>query len=338
MRLLVIGGARFSGRALTGLALDRGHQVTMFHRGGGPDDPWPEAEHLHGDRKEGFEPLRGRSFDAVVDTCAFVTDDIRLAADAFPDVATYTFISSLSAHVDGVRAGATEEDDVYQPPFPEVQELTMDLYGPLKVACEHLVRERYPRGAHRGPTRLHRGAARPDRSIHVLGAPSLPWRGDAGSRAALVRHAVGGRTRSGGFRPRSLRASDRWHVQRRHRARSRYDGLDPGSRPVARRCRHRVPLDRRCVRSGPRGSSTIPVDPLPMWHPDEANFHAFDTSRAVAAGLEIRPMGETICDLLAWDEERGAPWPLKAGLDPERELRLLAAWHGRTRSLPAQES
>ena len=143
----MIGGTRFSGRALTGLALDRGHQVTTFHRGAGPDDPWPQAEHLHGDRKAGFEPLRGRSFDAVVDTCAFVTDDIRLAADAFPDVATYAFISSLSAHVDDVRAGATEEDDVYQPPFPEVQELTMDLYGPLKVACEHLVRERYPRGA-----------------------------------------------------------------------------------------------------------------------------------------------------------------------------------------------
>ena len=44
MKLLVIGGTQFSGRALTGMALERGDEVTIFHRGSGTDDVYPEAE------------------------------------------------------------------------------------------------------------------------------------------------------------------------------------------------------------------------------------------------------------------------------------------------------
>ena len=35
MRICTIGGTRFSGRAFTGLRLEQGHEVTVFHRGGG---------------------------------------------------------------------------------------------------------------------------------------------------------------------------------------------------------------------------------------------------------------------------------------------------------------
>jgi len=121
--LLVIGGARFSGRALTGLALEHGHAVTVFHRGSGADDPWPAATHVHGDRHDGFASLGGGSFDAVVDTCGFVPRDVRSSGEAFADAATYAFISSLSAHVDTVRPNATEDDDVHQPPFPDTEEV-----------------------------------------------------------------------------------------------------------------------------------------------------------------------------------------------------------------------
>ena len=143
MKLLVIGGARFSGRAFTGLALDAGHDVTIFHRGGGPEDPWPAAEHVHGDRHEGFGSLKGRSFDVVVDTCAFVPRDLEEAADAFADTGLYLFVSSLSAHTDVVREGATEDDDVYQPPFPDTEDVTNETYGPLKVASERALRARF---------------------------------------------------------------------------------------------------------------------------------------------------------------------------------------------------
>ena len=51
MKLLIIGGAKFSGRALTGLALDAGHDVTIFHRGGGPGIRGRRRS-THGDRHE----------------------------------------------------------------------------------------------------------------------------------------------------------------------------------------------------------------------------------------------------------------------------------------------
>jgi 2'-hydroxyisoflavone reductase len=69
-------------------------------------------------------------------------------------------------------------------------------------------------------------------------------------------------------------------------------------------------------------------DPFPLLTPEEPNAHLFDTSRAVANGLTFRPLAETVEDTLAWDNERGAP-ELKAGLSPEREAALLAAWDAR---------
>jgi 2'-hydroxyisoflavone reductase len=60
-----------------------------------------------------------------------------------------------------------------------------------------------------------------------------------------------------------------------------------------------------------------------MWHPHQPGFHAYDASRAIAAGLRARPFAETIADTLAWDRERGLP-PLSAGLPEDEERALLA--------------
>src|SRR3954454_24394246 len=125
MRICTIGGTRFSGRAFTGLALEQGHDVTIFHRGG-KEEPWPEAEHVHGDRDGGLGALSGRSFDAVVDFCAFVPRQIDEAMEALSDAGRYVFISSGPAHLESARAGATEDDDVHQPPFPDAEEITWE--------------------------------------------------------------------------------------------------------------------------------------------------------------------------------------------------------------------
>ena len=143
MRICTIGGTRFSGRAFTGLALEQGHEVTIFHRGGGRgggEEVWPDAEHVHGDRDGGLGALSPGSFDAVVDFCAFVPRQVREAIAVAGD-GRYVFISSVSAHLEEVRAGATEDDDVYAPPFPDTEDVTWETYGPLKVASEYAVRD-----------------------------------------------------------------------------------------------------------------------------------------------------------------------------------------------------
>ena len=143
MKLLLIGGTRFSGRALTGLALERGHDVTVFHRGTGNEDPWPDAEHVHADRADGFGALDGRTFDAVADMCVYVPRELQTSCSAFADAGLYAFVSSLSVHRDDARPDATEDDDVYGPPFPDTEEIREDPYGPLKVASEREVRSAF---------------------------------------------------------------------------------------------------------------------------------------------------------------------------------------------------
>jgi len=55
-------------------------------------------------------------------------------------------------------------------------------------------------------------------------------------------------------------------------------------------------------------------------------FFAFDSSKAMAAGLTFRSVPDTVRDTLAWDATRPADTQRRAGLKPEREAELLQAW------------
>ena len=66
------------------------------------------------------------------------------------------------------------------------------------------------------------------------------------------------------------------------------------------------------------------ASPLWLTDPDWLGFAARDSSRAVAAGLRLRPLEETLADLLAWELEREPPAPRRAGLTDEDEAALLA--------------
>ncbi len=328
MRLLTIGGGRFSGRALTGQALERGHDLTIFHRGSGPDDPWPEAEHVHGDRADGFGALEGRRFDAVVDFCGYVPREVREAASAFAGTGRYAFISSVSAHREDARAGATEDDDIYQPPFPDTEEITWETYGPLKVACEQevskafgdralLIRPGYIVGPHDPTDRFTYWLRRAARGGQMLApAPAdqaMQWI-DARDLAAFVLDLIEART-DGTF---SVIGAPGEHT------------LDDVIGEAARATGAEVDV----VWAGDafvRAQGLIASeqdDPFPMITPDEPNAHLFSNARAVAAGLRTRSLAETVRDALAWDEERGAPWPLQAGLTTEREAALLGLMPG----------
>lgn len=72
---------------------------------------------------------------------------------------------------------------------------------------------------------------------------------------------------------------------------------------------------------------------LPAWVPadgESAGMMRADIGRALAAGLTFRPLAQTVRDTLAWFDalpaERRAA--LRAGLAPEREQAVLAAWQG----------
>ena len=71
---------------------------------------------------------------------------------------------------------------------------------------------------------------------------------------------------------------------------------------------------------------------MPVWiapQGDEAAFAATSAARALNAGLNITPMRKTVRDTLAWHLKRpeAERTKLKAGIEPEREKEILAAWH-----------
>jgi len=324
MKLLLIGGTRFSGRALTGLALERGHDVTVFHRGTGDEDPWPEAEHVHADRADEFGALAGRSFDAVADMCGYVPRELRASCSAFADAGLYAFVSSLSVHRDDVRPDATEDDDVYEPPFPDTEEIREDTYGPLKVASEQEVRSAFGDralvvrpgiivGPHDPTDRFTYWVRRVAAGGEVL-APAPPdypaqWidaRDLAAFLLSLCERGVGG-TYSVVTPP--IPIEELLTTCR-----------EAGGSEAALTWVSKAFLDEHGVE---------PWSDLPLWIPEYPGLNRFNATRAVAAGLQTRSLASTVSDTLAWDRGREQTWPMEAGLTPGREAELVDAWHAR---------
>jgi 2'-hydroxyisoflavone reductase len=116
-------------------ALARGHDVTIFHRGTHPAPAGVTV--LHGDRITGdLAALREGTWDAVVDTSGYVPrivgESARLLADR---IGHYCFVSSVSAYapqpgpLDESSALATIDD-------PAVEDIGEGRYGALKALSE----------------------------------------------------------------------------------------------------------------------------------------------------------------------------------------------------------
>lgn len=327
MKLLVIGGTRFSGRALTERALARGHEVTVFHRGQSGADLFPEAEHVLGDREEGLDPLGDREFDAVVDTCGYVPRSVGAAVERLDGAGWYGFISSISAYADFSEAGMTEASPLHTPPFPDTEEITETTYGPLKVACEErvtaalgdraaLIRPGYIVGPHDPTDRFTYWLRRAASGGEMLApAPSdQPIQFvDARDLAAFVLRLA--ETATGGVynvvHPRGTTTLG----ELLERARAEADADTTVTWADGDWLGEQLGEDK--------------YEAFPLWVPEEPGSHLVDPARAVAAGLDNRPVAETVRDTLAWDRTREQAWPMQAGLAPDREAELIAAWAAR---------
>ncbi len=145
MKFLLLGGPRFLGRHLIDSALARGHEITLFNRGKTNPELYPELEKLVGDRDGGLEPLRGRRWDAVLDTCGYVPRLVDASACLLAGAADfYTFISSISVYQNFQTAGMDESAPVGTLEDQSVEEITGETYGPLKALCEQAVERHFP--------------------------------------------------------------------------------------------------------------------------------------------------------------------------------------------------
>jgi 2'-hydroxyisoflavone reductase len=140
LHILVLGGTQFLGRHIVEAASSRGHDLTLFNRGQTRPELFPTVEKLRGDRDGDLNALAGRSFDAVIDTSGYVPRVVAHTLDALGDVGHYTFVSTVSVYPEGARARG-ENAPVAQLDA-ETEEVGAESYGPLKVLCEKVVRDR----------------------------------------------------------------------------------------------------------------------------------------------------------------------------------------------------
>jgi 2'-hydroxyisoflavone reductase len=327
MRILILGGTVFLGRAITDAALARGHRVAHFNRGksGAPD---ARVETLTGDRTASLEVLAGRSWDAVIDTSGYLPQVVRRSAEALRGAARrYLFISSISVYA-GPRFD--EDADVAPPPDPLPDAMTPETYGGLKGACEALVREIFGEGALVVRPGLIVGPHDPtDRFTW------WPWRIAQGGRAA----APGRAQRTVQF------------IDVRDLARSTVTLLEGEARGNfnATGPRTPIPMSRLldACRAVSRGDAAIewideaflaqsgvkPWKEMPLWVPESdpnaGGFMNVPIDRALGAGLEFTALEDTIAATLAWARARSPGHEWRAGLREAEERALLAAWDRR---------
>jgi nucleoside-diphosphate-sugar epimerase len=101
MRVLVFGGTRFIGRAVTEELAAAGHDVTVVHRGTTMPTGWTDIGHLFCERSE--FPARAAQFaalapDAAVDTIAMTRADAVAGANALPGGVPVVVLSSMDVY------------------------------------------------------------------------------------------------------------------------------------------------------------------------------------------------------------------------------------------------
>ena len=142
MRILIIGGTRFVGHAMAEAALAAGHDVTLLHRTA--TDELPAATHLLADRNGDLSVLADGRWDATIDVCAYLPGQVASLHEALGDRGGHhVFVSTVSVYADQDAPGADEDATLLPESSPETLEVTGETYGPLKVACERVARERW---------------------------------------------------------------------------------------------------------------------------------------------------------------------------------------------------
>ncbi len=329
MRILVLGGTIFLGRAIVQAAQERGHEVTLFNRGHHNPDLFPDCERLRGDRDGDLAALRGRQWDAAIDTNCNLPRLVRDAATLLADaVAQYTYISSVSAYADLSKNGITEDAPLATMPDATIEVVTGETFGPLKALCEAAAETAMPGrvlvvrpglivGPHDQSDRFTYWPSRVAEGGEVLApaSPGLP-----------VQYIV------------DVRDLGAWIVRMvEAQATGVYNALGPASilslGKMLNTCRAVGRSDAQFVWVSEEFLVAQGVGywlDVPLWVPPTmAGIHTVSAAKAIAAGLTFRPLAETVADTLVWDHTRPANEPRRAGLTPEREREVLRAWHAR---------
>lgn len=326
VKILVLGGSVFLSKAVAAEAVARGHDVTCANRGS--SGPVPDgAAFVRWDRGEAVPvELADTAYDAVVDV-GRMPSWVRGAVAAWP-AAHWVFVSTVNVYADDSTPDGRPGSLPLRDPQPDDVDLAQDpdAYGPMKVACEEIVRD---------------GAA----SWTVIRPGLIVGPGDPTGRFTYwpARLADGGSALAGGRAEDRMQVIDArdlaaWIVNcAEQRTGGDYDGVGevlPLGTLLAR------------VADGVGGDADLTWVPqefladqgvqpwmgpeaLPLWlpRPEYDGLGSHDPAPSYAAGLVLRPVADTARDTLAW--LRATPDATVTGLTREREAAVLDAWRAR---------
>ena len=321
MKILVLGGTKFVGRALVEAALAANHEVTLFHRGVTNPGLFPEAEHMLGDRDGGLGLLAGRSWDVCIDVSGYLPRLVRDAATALEgSVGRYVYVSTISVYAD-FTVSRDEDGPLATIEDESTEEITGETYGALKALCE------------RGVTQAYGDRATIVRPGFIIGpydhTGRFPW--------WAHRAARGGEMIVPASLARAFQAIDTRDLADflLLRARSPLTGVFNATGPVpavtmldlveAAASESDTDLNVEVVDDAFLTEQGI-VTELPLWFDDPlwVAWATVDVRKAIGAGLGFRTIEDTVAATL--DHTTVVEG---VGLDADREAQLLAAWHAR---------
>ncbi|RAY16130.1 reductase [Actinomadura craniellae] len=327
MKLLILGGTEFVGRAYVAAGLARDWTVSVFNRGTHAAPAGVTA--LRGDRTAagGLAALGRGEWDVVVDTWSWAPAAVRDTAALLADRAgRYVYVSSRSVYAFPPPAGAAEGAPLV--------EASPDDDGSVEYA-------RLKAGGESAAVAAFGDRALLARAGLVLGPYEnigrLPW--------WLHRIARGGPVLAPGPADATVQYIDArdlagWSLDAAARGLGGpYDLVCPPGRTTLRELLEACAAvtggaaELRWTDPGPILAAGVqPWTDLPIWLPPgelRDAMHGADVSKALAAGLRCRPVAETVADTWAWLEDLGGEPPLRpdrppVGLDPAVEAKLLA--------------
>lgn len=321
MRLLVLGGTEFAGRAIAEEALRREWQVTLFNRG--RKDPPLEATSIFGDRTDprGLSALfRSGHWDVVVDTWSGPPRPVRDTTRVLrPQATRYVYISSRSVYTYPAAAGLTED-------------------GPVVAASPDATEADYAE-AKRG-AELAVEAAFGDQGLLARAGLILgPYENAGRLLWWLSRIARGGPVLAPGPRDLPLQYIDArdlaiWCLDAvENQLGGAYNLVSaPGHTTMGElldTCVRVTGSDARLRWFDPATLLAAGIEPwtdLPIWLPPGELYDTLyqgDVSKALSSGLRCRPVAETVADTWEWLRQLPETPSHGVGLDPQVEAKLL---------------
>lgn len=333
LNILFLGGTGFLGPHTVQYAIDRGHKVTLFNRGKTNKDLFPKLEKIVGDRDpnkgKGLTGLKGREWDAVIDTSGYVPRIVGASSEMLAEQAKqYLFVSTICTYDNWAEGGnfrdeksprATLED-------PKTEDVSKH-YCALKGYCEMAADKAMPgRVTHIRPGLIVGPRDKTDRFTY--------W---------PVRFSKGGEILAPG-KPKDYTQ----FIDVRDLAQFMVHTVEKNLTGEYNLVRPAMPfgdLVESCKKVAPKGTKVTwvsndfmqendvqPWRDILMWADSEsvgAGALTWSSEKAIKDGLTFRPVDDTVRATVDWfqtlPEKRQAK--LRAGMSMEKEAKVLAAWH-----------